>query len=115
MNSIKKALDIAGIYSVSYSFYHKGNINQKGAQIDLLIDRNDQAINLIECKFYKQTFSLSKSDVRKMQSRQAIFQEVSKTKKQLFWVLIAPFGLKHNQHSLGYIHKVLQLDDLFLL
>ena len=115
LSSIKKALDIAGIYSISYSFYRKGTLHQEGAQIDMLIDRNDQAINLVECKFHNQLFSLNKAEIEKLQRRKSVFQKVTKTRKHLFWVLITPFGLEHNQYSLGYIHNVLQLNDLFLL
>ena len=50
---IKKALEIGGIYSLSYSFYKKGTKEEQGLQIDLLIDRNDQTINLFEVKFYQ--------------------------------------------------------------
>lgn len=45
---IKKALGISGVYSLLSSFYKKGTATEPGAQIDLLIDRNDQFINLFE-------------------------------------------------------------------
>lgn len=110
---IKKALSIAGVYSISSSFYKKGTATEQGAQIDLLIDRNDQVISLFEIKFYKKTFSLSKEYAQKLKQKIDIFEEVTKTKKQLFLTLITTFGLKHNEHSLGLVNEVLQLEDLF--
>jgi AAA+ ATPase superfamily predicted ATPase len=111
---IKKTLSIAGIYSESSSFFKTGNEKEKGFQIDLLIDRNDQVINIFEIKFYNREFILSKDYAEKLKTKLDRFEEVSKTRKQLFLTLITTFGLKHNQHSLGLVNQVLTLDDLFL-
>jgi len=46
IGQIKKALEIGGIYSEESSFIFRGNATLHGIQIDLLIDRNDQVINL---------------------------------------------------------------------
>ena len=110
---IKKALSIAGIYSQSSSFYKKGTSTQKGTQIDLLIDRNDHIINLIEVKFYNESFTLTKNYAEDLRQKMSVFRSVTSTKKQLSWVLLTTFGLIHNQHSLGLIQNVLTLDDLF--
>lgn len=113
ISQIKKALGISGIYSTSSSFYKKGTPTQKGTQIDLLIDRNDHSINLIEIKFYNETFSLTKSYAKTLRDKMGIFREITKTKKHLTWLLITTFGLQHNQHSLGLIQNTLSLEDLF--
>ncbi|MEZ4886440.1 MAG: ATP-binding protein [Chitinophagales bacterium] len=110
---IKKALGISGIYAVSYSFYKKGTDEEKGTQIDLLIDRKDQTINLVEIKFYNEIFSLSKSYAEILSTKKSVFRATTKTRKQIFMVLITTFGLKHNKHSLGLIDSVLTMDDLF--
>jgi hypothetical protein len=47
---IKKALGINGVLSSQSSWYKSGAKNSKGAQIDLLIDRNDRCINVCEMK-----------------------------------------------------------------
>lgn len=47
---IKKALGISGVYAASASFLHRGSKDDPSAQIDLLLDRNDQVINLFEIK-----------------------------------------------------------------
>ncbi len=113
ISQIKKALGISGIYSLSSSFYKKGTATEKGTQIDLLIDRNDHVINLIEIKFYNETFILTKSYAASLRAKMSIFRHKTKTKKYLNWVLLTTFGLTHNQHSLGLIENVLTLDDLF--
>ncbi|MEZ4887817.1 MAG: ATP-binding protein [Chitinophagales bacterium] len=111
--AIKKALGISGVYSQSSAFYKKGTKSEKGTQIDLLIDRNDQVINLCEIKFYNTEFTLTKDYAAALRNKMGVFQASTKTNKQLFWTLITTFGLKHNQHSLGLIQNVLTVDDLF--
>ncbi len=110
---IKKALGISGIYSLSSSFYHKGNETSAGAQIDLLIDRNDHVINLIEVKYYNEAFSIDKGYAENLRNKRRVFREVTQTKKQLFFILISTFGLIPNSHSMELISKELTMDDLF--
>ena len=110
---IKKALGISGIYSLSSSFYKKGTATEKGTQIDLLIDRNDHVINLIEIKFYNENFTLSKQYAQELRNKMGIFRTTTKTNKHLNWVLLTTFGIHHNQNSLGLIQNTITLDALF--
>jgi len=110
---IKKALGISGVYSISSTFVKKGTTTEKGTQIDLLIDRNDHVINLFEIKFYNTTLSLNKNTAENLREKMRIFQETTRTKKQLFWGLITTFGLNANQHSIGLIQQVIELEELF--
>jgi len=98
---------------MSSSVYKKGTKTEKGTQIDLLIDRNDQVINLFEIKFYNKAFSLTKEMAQNLKEKIDIFEETTKTRKQLFLTLITTFGLKHNEHSLGLVNEILQLENLF--
>lgn len=111
---LKKALEIGGVYTVSSSFYKKGTATEQGTQIDLVLDRKDNIINLFEIKFYDKTFSLSKDYAQKIKDKKDIFALETKTKKLLHWVIVTSDEFKHNQHSLGLIDKALTLDDLFL-
>lgn len=111
---LKKALSIGGVYSLSSTFYKKGTKQEKGAQIDLLLDRNDDVVNVFEIKFYNREIALTKEQAATLQQKMWTFQEVTKTHKQLFLVMITTFGLKQNQHSLGLVQEVLTLEDLFL-
>jgi len=110
---IKKSIGISGVYSESAAFYHKATEETDGAQIDLVIDRNDHVINLFEIKFYNEEFVLTKDYASKLRKKMGVFRQVTKTKKQLFYMVITTFGLKNNSHSLGLVHKALDLDDLF--
>ena len=101
--NIKKALGISGIYARSTSFFKKGDGENSGVQIDLLIDRNDRTINLVEIKFHNGTFTISKDYAQKLRDKIQIFKEASKTKKQVFLTFISALGLKSNIHSIGLV------------
>lgn len=110
---IKKALGISGVYSKTASFFKKGTAKGRGTQIDLLIDRADNVINIVEVKFYNKEFSLTKETAEQLRQKKWTFEDATKTRKLTSIVLMTTFGLKHNMHSLGLVEKVLSLEDLF--
>ncbi|MEM6700538.1 MAG: ATP-binding protein, partial [Bacteroidota bacterium] len=71
IEQIKDALKISGIYSSASSYYRKGNDTQQGVQIDLLLDRNDQVINLFELKFHQEPFVITKSYAAQLRQKMA--------------------------------------------
>ena len=111
---IKKALGISGIYSTTSFFYRKGTADEPGAQIDLLIDRKDQVINVVEIKYHNEPFVISKDYAEKLRGKLSVFREAIRTRKQLFLILISTFGLKESPHSLGLVAQALGMDDLFV-
>ena len=113
IEKIKAALGIAGVHTQQYSFFAKATETVKGTQIDLLIDRQDNVINLCEIKFYNDEFSISKSYAENLQHKKRIFKRLSKTKKQIFITLITTYGLSPNKHSLGLVDNVLALKHFF--
>ena len=59
----------------------------KVRKFDLVLDRNDHVINLIEIKFYNTEFTLTQTYAKNLRNKMRIFQEVTKTRKQLFITL----------------------------
>lgn len=86
----------------------------KGAQIDLLFDRQDDAITLCEIKYTDEPFVINKSYVENLQNKINVFKEQSRTKKQIFMVMIAANGIKNNFYSDEILSDIVTLDDLFL-
>lgn len=86
----------------------------KGAQIDLLFDRQDDAITLCEIKYTDEPFVITKSYVENLQNKIAVFKEQSRTKKQIFMVMIAANGIKNNFYSDEILSDLITLHDLFL-
>lgn len=113
VSQIKKALGISGIYTRSASFFKKGDEQNQGVQIDLLIDRNDKTINLVEIKFYDGTFAISKDYAQKLHQKIQVFRESTQTKKQIFLTLITALGLKSNIHSVGLVDNDFASEILF--
>lgn len=113
IHKIKTALGISGIQTKQYSFITKATDEHEGIQIDLLIDRADNVINLCEVKFYNEEFIISKSDAENLRKKKSIFKHVTKTKKQIFVTLLTTFGIHQNKNSIGLIDQVLTVDDLF--
>lgn len=108
---IKKSLGISGIQAEHAA--RRGTTEDKGAQIDLLIDRRDHVINLCECKFHLDTFSINKSYADALRSKITVFKEVSKTKKAVHLTFISTYGLHRNQYSDMLIHNEVTMDALF--
>lgn len=113
LSKIKEAIGISGVHTQAYSFSSKSSDLFKGIQIDLLIDRQDKVISICEIKFYNEEITLSKEEAEKLRKRKSIFRTISKTKKQIFIVIITTYGLNQNRHSLGLIDNVVTMDNLF--
>lgn len=113
IEEVKKALQIGGIYSEHSGFIFKGDEFLSGIQIDLLIDRNDQVINICEMKFYQKEFSISKSYSEQLRRKMSIFSNVTKTKKQVFLTMITTFGVLENKYSQGLVDNQFTMDILF--
>ena len=110
---IKKALGIAGIYTETSGFYHRGTATEKGVQIDLLLDRRDNVIDLFELKFYNEPLRLDKSDALALREKIGSFKRLTQTRKQLFLSFLSTFGLETNENSIGLVTHSLTMDVLF--
>lgn len=113
INNIKSSLGIAGVQTSQYAFLAKATDDYEGVQIDLLIDRSDNVINLCEIKFYNEAMIITKADAENIRKKKSIFKFITKTKKQVFVTLITTFGMHQNKNTLGLIDNVLTADALF--
>jgi AAA+ ATPase superfamily predicted ATPase len=111
--SIKKALGISGIYTEASAFYLKNSAYGRGIQIDLLLDRNDHAINLFEIKFYQSPFLMTKEQAAELRMKSAIFKSATSSTKQVFLTMLTTFPLVPNEHSLGTVDMALDMNCLF--
>ena len=111
--SIKKALGIYGILTEEYTWFHKGNDRKSGAQIDIVIDRSDNCINLVELKFYNTEFEVSKNYAQQLHQKIEVFKTQTQTKKNVMFTFLTPFGVKKNKHYLSLAANQLLLESLF--
>lgn len=110
VEQIKVALGISGITTNVFSWFGKGD--NRSAQIDMLIDRADNAINLCEMKFYSKAYPMSVKDEEDIERKVSTFLEATKTNKTIIVTMITDKGLERNEHS-ECIQKVVTLDQLF--
>ncbi|OGT32063.1 MAG: hypothetical protein A3E87_10990 [Gammaproteobacteria bacterium RIFCSPHIGHO2_12_FULL_35_23] len=111
---IQKALNLSPTAIPStWRYVPKKNSDERGAQIDLLFDRDDDSITLCEIKYSDKPFVISKEYAEKLQDKLEIFRKVTRTKKQLFLAFIASSGVKKNKYSEALINKTVTLEDLF--
>jgi AAA+ ATPase superfamily predicted ATPase len=111
INQIKQNLGIIGVFSNTATWH--GTTDLGKAQIDLLLDRKDQIINICEAKFSISEFVISKEYATNLRKKIAIFTEATKTKKTVFLTILTTFGLKENENSLGLVQNTLTLENLF--
>ena len=114
INQIKEALGISGVYTECNSWYCKKNEDEgiNGSQIDLLIVRKDQVINLCEMKFSNTEFLVTNKVIESINNKISDLKLVTKTKYAIYPTLITTLGLKENSNSL-MIQKTITLKELF--
>lgn len=86
--------------------------NDEGIQIDLIISRNDNVINMCEAKFYSGEFSVNKSYYVKLMNRQTALSNAASPTMSVHNTLITTIGLKYNEYS-GIFTNVITLYNLF--
>lgn len=113
VGKIKDALGISGVSSIETQWSFRGNKSAEGAQIDLLIDRADNCINLCEMRFSNDIYVLTKNDREALERKLRVFQRETGTNKTIFITMITPYGVVENEYYLGTVQKQLTMNDLF--
>ena len=111
VDQMKHALGISGVYCNVYSWRSPAGTD-KGAQIDLILDRNDNVINLCEMKFSIHPFAINKKYENELRNKFGTFRSVTNTNKSVFLTFVSSSGLAQNVHS-GIIQCEIELKDLF--
>ena len=113
VREIKQALQIGGVKTSVCSWRHVADETYgKGAQIDLMIDRADNVINICEMKYSSGRYTLSKSDCENIDNKMDAFRAVSGTTKSIHLTIVTTNGLAENAYA-RKVQSVLVLDDLF--
>ena len=115
IGQIKAALGIEGIISNVCSWRSDAAVadsKAKGAQIDLIIERNDNVIDLCEIKYTKEKFTVTADYNEVIQNKRARFIEEVKTDQAIHLVLISANEVQKNDYS-GEFQKIIYADSLF--
>jgi len=112
VREMKIALGISGVVSNDCSWQIARTAEHDGAQVDLLIDRNDGVINLCEMEFASAEYEIKDDEERHARERKELFKNATGTRKAVHLTYVTAYGLKRNKHS-GVVQSEVTLDDLF--
>ena len=111
ISQIKQKLGISGVITNVYAF--RSSLQKGGAQIDMVIDRRDNVINLCECKYTNKAYTITEKDAIDFARKKDIFLQETDTKKAIHMTMITSNGLAHNAYR-NDIQAEITLDDLFM-
>ncbi len=110
---IKKTLGIEGVYTETSIWQTKTLGEERGAQIDLVIDRQDQCIHICELKFSIHPFEITKKYADELREKLSIFQQATQTKKTLFLTMLTTNGIKNRDSYTGLLQHEITMDAFF--
>jgi hypothetical protein len=112
VNQIKTAMGVGGVSSSNSSWTLQGIDDQRGMQIDLIIERSDRVVNLCEMKFVNTEFEVTNDYEMKLRSRLNWMADNISRRHNVQMTLVTTYGLKYGIHS-GIFQRVVTLDRLF--
>lgn len=110
IKQIKGKLGISGVSTNVASW--RSQDSDPGAQIDLLLDRGDNVINLCEMKYAGAEFVIDKKYDGSLRNKKETFTRESATRKAVHLTMVTTYGVKKNEYS-GLIQSEVKMDDLF--
>ena len=114
VNQIKFALGISGVQTAVNSWKCDADPDKGilGSQIDLLLVRKDQVINVCEMKYSETEFIPDQAFDKAMRRRMSDLQNATGTKHALHSTLITTYGIEETSYA-GNIQSVITAEDLF--
>jgi len=109
VRQIIRAIGVAGVITHIESW--RSEKSDPGAQIDMLINRNDNVISLCEMKYTDAEFSITKKYAQELRNKRIVFIEETGTKKAVQIALITPVGIKRNDYY-DIAQSIVTADDL---
>jgi DNA-binding PadR family transcriptional regulator len=106
LDHLKKGLGISGMHSTAATWR-----NDK-AQIDLLLDRRDDILQIFEMKFSINKYTVTLADNKSIRNKVAVLQNELSTNKRVNVALVTTFGITPGPHN-DIISQSLTLEDLF--
>ncbi len=110
VGQIKNALQIGGVAAQVAAW--RGEADGERAQIDLVIDRADDVINLCEMKFSHEPYALDAEEMQRLERRRRIFKAATATRKAVHLTKVVVPELKPNAAAFD-VQSSVTLDNLF--
>lgn len=114
IDQIRASLGITGILTdiASFSCPADPENGVYGSQIDLVIQRADRTVNLLEMKYSRSPYLITKGTYGDLRKKANDFIRVTKTRSAIHLTLVTPYGLAWNEYA-GEIQSQITAEDLF--
>ena len=110
--AIKNKLGISGVNTQEYTL--RFSDDEQTHQIDLVIERSDNTINLCEMKFCEAQFVIDKEYEMEIRNRlYAYTRKIARRTQSIQITFVTTFGVKQNSHS-SIVQNEVTLEDLFI-
>ena len=110
ISAIEKALGISGIQTRVSCWQSQKSEN--GAQIDLVISRADNIVNICEIKFWNTPYTITKKYHAELMNKIETFRTETKCRQAIHLVMITTYGIMRNEYS-DIVQKEITMEDFF--
>ncbi len=111
IDQIARALKINTGFNVGTWRYLPKSKKEKGVQIDLLLDCDDGIIHVVEVKYSKNLFRITKQYAAQLGDKIDTFGEQLKIKKDIYLTMVTVEGLLDNSYADELVDDEIILDD----
>lgn len=114
IDQMRHALGISSVLTQACSWICRENADFgiQGSQIDLLLMRKDQVINLIEMKFSSGQYAVTKKDYEDLERKRNDLYRSTRISDAIHFTMVTPFGLADNSYAKD-IQSTVTMNDLF--
>jgi AAA+ ATPase superfamily predicted ATPase len=112
INIIQNILGLSKIQTFTSSYFYKGNKHESGFQIDLLIERADNVVNICEVKYHNKAYLITKKDYEHIKYYISKFQEVAGKKVAIHYTMITANGIVKNEYSNEILDTEITLSEI---
>lgn len=111
---IRNALGISGIRCDIYTWKFKGDkkTDGKGFQIDMVIKRADDTVNLCEMKFSRRSYDISNDYEERLRNRETLFDMATGKKYTILNTFVTTYGVTDGKYK-SIVDSEVTMDDLF--
>ena len=90
----------------------RGTKESQGTQIDMIIERKDNVVNMCEMKFYSDDYEVDLDDHKSLERRKKLLRDRIPKKAVVHSTLVTTYGLARNGYYSDFVN-VITMDDLF--
>ncbi len=109
---LKASLGVSSVYTTVSAFAKRG---EPGVQVDLVLQRADEVINLCEAKFHKDPYALTAARVEELEERTLRFRTLSKTRLHVIPTLIVGGAFRENDYSSSSGFRIVRAEEWLAL